>query len=250
SRNDSALDDLTHYQPRHASHKGPNTHISRPESLIYDDKGIIAQDPISANRSLLERYVTDSCGMEILNWLVAALTLTVLLILLATFNQRSLSQWHSRLSLNIIIAVLSQLVQACLLLPIARGISQLQWLWYRQNRLLADMSYFDEGGRGLIDSLLLLSKRYKSVVVWLGVVPMILQAFASPVAQQASSLPERQIQHGDAFIPRVVAYDSYDVHDEDLIVDAAFYPDVSLPMKIAISTALSRDGATHSEVQA
>ncbi|KAL8895346.1 MAG: hypothetical protein Q9207_008206 [Kuettlingeria erythrocarpa] len=176
--------------------------------------------------------------------------LTILLVLLAKFDQRPLSRWHSRLSLNTIIAVLSQLAQACLLLPIARSISQLQWLWYRKQSPLADMSYFDEGSRGLIDSLLLLFKQYTSLLVWLGVVPMLLQAFIGPFAQQALSLPERQIKHGDAMIPRVLRVDTFDLSNyEDVKVEDAFYPDVSLPMKLAISTGLSRDGVTHSEVQ-
>lgn len=250
SRNDKPFDRLTHIPSRDTLHtKSPNTHIYRPESLIDDDKGNIAQGPTLANRSLYEHYVTDSWGMEILSWLVAALMLTILLIFLAAFDQKSLSQWHSRLSLNTIIAVLSQLVQACLLLPIARGISQLQWLWYRKNKPLADMSYFDEGSRGLIDSLLLLSKRYTSLLVWLGVIPMILQAFIGPFAQQALSLPERQVKHGDAFIPRVILFDSTNEYDEGVIVAGRVYPDVPLHMRMAISTGLSRDGITHSEVQ-
>lgn len=112
------------------------------------------------------------------------------------------------------------------------------------------MSYFDEGSRGVIGSLLLLSKRYTSLLVWLGVIPMVLQLFIGPFAQQALSLPERQIHPGEATIPRVLRYESFGTdNSDDVIKDDIHYPDVPLPMKLAISTGLSRDGVTDSEVR-
>lgn len=112
------------------------------------------------------------------------------------------------------------------------------------------MSYFDEGSRGVIGSLLLLSKRYTSLLVWLGVIPMVLQLFIGPFAQQALSLPERQIHLGEATIPRVLRYESFGTdNSDDVIKDDIHYPDVPLPMKLAISTGLSRDGVTDSEVR-
>ena len=100
--------------------------------------------------------------------------LLALLILLNEFNIKSLSDWHSNLSLNTIIAVLSQLMQMILLVPIASSLSQLQWLWYRDRKPLKDISYFADAGTGLVSSLILLYKRRASFIVWLGVTDMIL----------------------------------------------------------------------------
>lgn len=65
------------------------------------------------------------------------------------------------------------------------------------------MPYFKEGSRGVIDNPLLMYKRLTSLVVWLGVISMILQVLIGPFARQALSLPERQVERGNATIPGI-----------------------------------------------
>lgn len=227
-----------------------NPVINPQENPLVKEDEAYGQKRIFTEPSLYNRYVTDSWGLEIAGWLAATLMLAVLVALLGKYNNHALSEWKSRLSLNTIIAVLSQLIQACLLLPIAKGISQLQWLWYREKRPLEDMAYFDDGSRGIFDSLVLLSKRYTSILVWLGVIPMVLQAFIGPFAQQALSLPERQIHRGSATIPRVLFYDSFATSQgNDVTYGDDTEPDVSPSMRLAIATGLQQEGISHSEVK-
>ncbi len=119
-----------------------------------------------ATPSFYHRLVTDSWGLGILGWLVATLLLIALLIVFREYDQRALSQWSSRLSLNTIVAIVTQLAQMTLLLPIAEGISQLKWLWYCEKKPVEDMSYFQEGSTGPISSFILLFKHRASLFVW------------------------------------------------------------------------------------
>ena len=201
----------------------------------------------SHKRSIYDRYVVDSWWLEFLSWLVATVLLLALLILLGHFNNKPLSEWHSKLSLNTIIAVVSQLVQMVLLVPIASSLSQLQWLWYRNRKPLKDISYFQEASTGLGSSLILLFKRRASLIVWLGVSCMILQTLFGAFAQQALSLPVRQIPVGaNGTISRSLTYDT-PLGSEQI---GDFTPPEVVPeMKLAIYTGLLRDGVSPSEVQ-
>ena len=197
--------------------------------------------------SLYDRYISDSWWFEFLSWLAATVILLALLILLSKFNKRSLSDWHSNLSLNTVIAVLSQLVQMILMVPIASSLSQLQWLWYRNRKPLKDISYFQDASTGLMSSLVLLYKRRASLIVWLGVICMVLQALFGAFAQQALSLPTRQISVGEnGTISRSLTYDT--PLGSEQIGDIA-PPEVVPEMKLAIFTGLLRDGVNPSEVQ-
>lgn len=173
--------------------------------------------------------------------------LLALLILLGKFNGKSLSEWHSNLTLNTIIAVLSQLVQMVVLVPIASSLSQLQWLWYYNRKPLKDISYFQDASTGLMSSLVLLFKRRASLIVWLGAICMIVQASFGAFAQQALSLPIRRISVAEnGNISRSLTYDTPSGSEQ---IGDLSPPEVVPAMKLAIVTGLQRDGVNPSEVQ-
>ncbi|KAL9099749.1 MAG: hypothetical protein Q9163_004794 [Psora crenata] len=202
---------------------------------------------LSHKPSLYNRYVSDTWLLESLSCLVATVMLVALLSLLSIFDQKSLSDWHSKLTLNTIIAAVSQLVQMVLLVPIASSLSQLQWLWYRNRKPLKDISYFQDASTGLMSSLILLYKRRASLIVWLGVTCMILQALFGPFAQQALSLPSRQKPVPEnGTISRSLIYDTPLGSEQ---IDNIFPPETVPEMKLAIFSGLLRDGVNPSEVQ-
>ena len=202
---------------------------------------------LSRKPSLYDRYILDSWWFEFSSWLLATVMLLALLILLGKFKGKSLSEWHSKLSLNTIIAVVTQLVQMVLLVPIASSLSQLQWLWYRDRKPLRDISYFQDASTGLMSSFVLLYKRHASLIVWLGVLCMLLQVLFGPFAQQALSLPIRpKPVAGNGTISRSLSYDT--PLGSEQIGDTA-PPEVVPDMKLAIFTGLLRDGVDPSEVQ-
>ena len=185
---------------------------------------------------------------------MATLLLIALLIVFAKYDQKALSQWSSRLSLNTIIAVVTQLAQMTLLLPIAQGISQLKWLWYCEKKPVEDMSYFQEGSTGPVSSFILLFKHRASLFVWLGVTSMILQILSGPFAQQALSLPTRRIEGDNGSILRIASYETPNGSDSVVRPDGSgttfSFQEVVSDMKLAIETGLLRDGVSASEVQA
>lgn len=192
--------------PRHEIPYSPvspvaDTDICETESPPEKAGAGVAKPP-----SVYDRLITDSWGLEFLAWLLATLILTCLIILLAVFDKKPLAAWHSRLTLNTIIAIGTQLAQSALLLPISEGISQLKWLWYSKRKPLEDMPYFQSGSNRPISSLILLWKRRTSLLVWLGVISMLLQILFGPFVQQAVSLPTRQINMDEGSILRTVSY--------------------------------------------
>ena len=107
-----------------------------------------------------DRLFTNSWGLETLGWLCATLMLVVLIIILAIFDGKAVGEWHSGLTLNTIIQVITQMAQMTIILPVSAGISQLKWLWYHsEKRPLRDMQYFQEATTGPFGSLVLLWKR-------------------------------------------------------------------------------------------
>ncbi|MDI1490434.1 MAG: hypothetical protein OHK93_001637 [Ramalina farinacea] len=187
----------------------PDNEISYSPVNSVADEDIRDSHPekaVVAKSSLYDRFITDSWGLEFLGWLAATLILICLVILLAIFDNKPLVAWHSRLSLNTIIAIGTQFAQSALLLPISEGISQLKWLWYSKRRPLEDMPYFHLGSNRPISSLILLWQRRTNLLVWLGVVSMALQILFGPFVQQAVSLPTQKIRTGEGSILRTQIY--------------------------------------------
>jgi hypothetical protein len=66
-----------------------------------------------------------------------------------------------------ILSILSAVMRASMLLPVATAISQLKWSWFRSHRRLLDIERFDEASRGITGSLRLLwTVRFKYVVIF------------------------------------------------------------------------------------
>jgi hypothetical protein len=238
------LSDFTGRGDSHAQF-APLDHTPEEDSTLTEAPGF------SHKISLYDRYrgyISDSWWLESLSLLVATVMLLALLILFGEFHGKALSDWHSKLSLNTIIAVVTQLVQMLLLVPIASSLSQLQWLWYRNRKPLKDSAYYQEASTGLMSSLVLLYKRYASLIVWLGVIGMILQTLFGAFAQQALSLPIRQIHVGEngTRISRSLTYNTPGGSEQ---IGDTEPPEVVPEMKLAIFTGLLRDGVNPSEVQ-
>jgi hypothetical protein len=85
---------------------------------------------------------------ELLMWLLGTVALILIVTLLAYFNGKPLSHWKSAISLNAIIAILSQTTVSALLVSVSACISQLKWAWLRQTNEAGDVDTFDRASRG------------------------------------------------------------------------------------------------------
>lgn len=86
-----------------------SSHNSRYQAAHLPDNLDDDSPPAEARglSSIYDRYISDSWWFEFLSWLLATVMLLALLIVFGKFDGKSLSQWHSKLTLNTIIAVVS-----------------------------------------------------------------------------------------------------------------------------------------------
>ena len=128
---------------------------------------------------------------EILAWVLAAISLAILIIVLALFNQKPLSHWHSGVSVNTLINVLTTISSLALIFPVASGIAQMKWLWLQHaKRPLAGIESF---GAGPIEVFNMLRKHPK---MWAPISQVIFHDDTD--AKQASRVPrnfQRCINH-------------------------------------------------------
>ena len=109
-----------------------------------------------SNPSTYSCLIGSSWVLEVLAWILAAITLIILIIVLTVFNGKPLSNWHSGVSVNTLVNVLTTIASIALIFPVASGIAQIRWLWLaKQASPVADIESF---GAGPIDIFMMLWK--------------------------------------------------------------------------------------------
>lgn len=127
-------------------------------------------------------------------------------------EDKSLSSWTFVFgtSLNTLIATLSTLSRAALMVPVASCISQLKWIHLiGASRPLKDAQVFEDASRGPWGSLELMWKLHirTKLATW-GSVITILTLAMGPFAQQLLSYPTRTVVSGGATFYTSHVYDS------------------------------------------
>ncbi|KAK4219449.1 hypothetical protein QBC37DRAFT_135978 [Rhypophila decipiens] len=153
-------------------------------------------------------------GAEILSLSVSIATFCAMIILLRIYQDQPTSKWHSAISLNSIIAILSVLFKSSLALPLTAGLSHLKWSRFlAKQRPLSEMAQFDKASRdpwgslGLIYSQIIAKEN--PFLVLLGGLTLILAVATEPFAQATVdyySCPQLS-SHGAAKIPAHNFYD-------------------------------------------
>jgi hypothetical protein len=125
-------------------------------------------------------------------------------IVLVKFNNRRLHEWHSVITLNTVVTISSLVSKSALIQPLASGLSQLKWMWYRHGsgRHLIDFEYFDAASRGPWGALVLMVHGTAFPLVTLGAFVMATALAFEPFIQQAVVYPSRNVTVGLAEIPR------------------------------------------------
>lgn len=118
---------------------------------------------------------------------------------LGAYDNNALPNLPLHISLNTLVAFLSTLAKAALMIPIAESISQWKWNWFRHDRSLADFQTFDLASRGLWGAVSLLGKTRWRNIATVGAAVTIIGIITSPITQQTVSYPERRADaHGIA----------------------------------------------------
>ncbi|OAA59656.1 hypothetical protein SPI_05854 [Niveomyces insectorum RCEF 264] len=136
---------------------------------------------------------------EIWFCVVSVASFITIIAVLGSYDNHTLPNLPLHISLNTLIAFLSTLSKAALMIPIAEAISQWKWNWFRRHRSLADFQTFDLASRGLWGSVSLIGKTRWRNVASVGAVVTIIGIITSPITQQTVSYPERLADsHGTA----------------------------------------------------
>jgi hypothetical protein len=112
--------------------------------------------PVPARSGRLD--IVKDWWWEALTWLVGTISTWLLMALLCHFDKKPVSQWKSKISLNAIVAILSQAAQSALCVSVGSCISQLKWRWIKTDQPVTDIALFDRASRGPEGSLVLLMK--------------------------------------------------------------------------------------------
>ncbi len=96
------------------------------------------------------RLISDTWLLDILAIIGSLLSLSAIVGLLWTADGKSILKWHG-LTINTVVAILSAITKLLLAFPVANGLSQWKWIWFRRDsRSLAEFSLLDDASRGAL----------------------------------------------------------------------------------------------------
>lgn len=186
------------------NHEEQSVSLVTPKNKNVKDKNIDLPESTLYNRIFEESWVA-----EILALCIAALATVIMIIILAIFKDKPLTQWHSRVTINTLVSFVSQAAQTALLLPVASSISQMKWIHFQRKRKpLGDMEDFDKASRQIFNSLFLVFKLPKMILVYLAALNVVLILLYGPFVQQSVALLIRNDKfrgHGGS-IPVAITY--------------------------------------------
>ncbi|KAL9081929.1 MAG: hypothetical protein Q9159_006891 [Coniocarpon cinnabarinum] len=170
-------------------------------------------------KATLARWTTEFLGL-----FGAALALLALFVFLGTYNGKPRPQWPYEITINTVVAIFGIILKACMLIPIAEGVSQLKWMWYHQARSLRDLEVFDAASRGINGSLRLIFVLRARHFAAVGALITILAFAIDPFLQQTVVYYQelRPEPHGTATVPIARQYQGQDFNqtsdnDESLV---------------------------------
>ncbi|RMJ08844.1 hypothetical protein CDV36_011535 [Fusarium kuroshium] len=125
------------------------------------------------------------------------LSFSLIIVVLAHFDQKGLPDWPLSITLNSFLAFFTTLIKATFMLPVSTAISQTKWSWFLQDRPMYDFHILDQASRGVRGSFMLLWRAHFRSFVSLGACIVIISTLTSPVTQLAINYPMR-----DREVPR------------------------------------------------
>ncbi|EXK78379.1 hypothetical protein FOQG_16944 [Fusarium oxysporum f. sp. raphani 54005] len=142
------------------------------------------------------RRIIEGWWQEMLCSLVSVVALVILTLTLRKFNNQPLPDWPSGITLNTVLACISTVCRAALLIPVTEGLAQAKWVWFKQPRPLKDFEAFDKASRGLGGSLSLLSHTKGWFVGIIAAFLLSTTIATSTITQFAITYPSRFNQDG------------------------------------------------------
>ncbi|KAH7032197.1 hypothetical protein B0J12DRAFT_582831 [Macrophomina phaseolina] len=183
--------------------------MADPEHRQYPQPGP-ALPPRPAKPEGLQDVVNSWWLLELFAWVTSAVALVVLIVTLFLADDRPLPHWPMRITLNSFVSILGTIMKAAMVVPIAEGISQLKWLWFKKAGVLKDIQTFDEASRGMWGSLKLLLSTKGVHLAKLGAFLSVFSLAMDPFIQQVITYPSRLVLSGvNSTAPVATAYNDY-----------------------------------------
>ncbi|KAK7917350.1 hypothetical protein PG985_010958 [Apiospora marii] len=121
---------------------------------------------------------------ETVSFLIALSAFVAIVVILASYNGRRRPNWPALININSLLSVLTAILKAALLFPIAECIGELKWLHFKDPHPVRDLARWDSTTRGPWGSLLFICKRPFNILTVLGATLTILSLAIDPFAQQ------------------------------------------------------------------
>lgn len=134
-----------------------------------------------SRRSAHSKHPFKSWALEMLSTLFAAIV-----SILVYFDGQTKPEWGYSINLNTLVALLSTIARAFILVTVAGVLGQAKWLWFlQQSRPLSHLEQFDVASRGWTGSFRLLSSLPRDPFALGSCLVIILSLAIGPFAQQA-----------------------------------------------------------------
>ncbi|KAF3025747.1 hypothetical protein E8E14_014411 [Neopestalotiopsis sp. 37M] len=144
-------------------------------------------------------------------WIASAIALAVVIVTVAMTDGKPLPTWPMDITLNSFISFMTTIMKAAAAIPVAEGISQLKWLWYRKAGAVRDIQTFDEASRGTWGSAKLLVSTRGIHLGKLGAIITIILLAVDPFVQQVVIYEKQPVisDFANSSVPIVANYSDY-----------------------------------------
>lgn len=114
--------------------------------------------------------------------------------ILLIYDQNTIPNLPSGLTLNTVISILATGSKSSLILVVGESLDQLKWIWFqREKRPLHDLQPLDDASRGPLGCVTVLTQHKGRSLISLGAVITILALLFDPFVQQVVRYPTRQV---------------------------------------------------------
>ncbi|KAF2673192.1 hypothetical protein BT63DRAFT_475737 [Microthyrium microscopicum] len=167
------------------------------------------------------KWFLEWWGIELLSLGFSALSMVIILIVLAQYDGKGLPQWKLGISINAFISIFAGFTKSALLLPTAQALGQLKWNWFTKSRPMHDFELLDSASRGPWGALLLLGRMKGITLASIGAAIILLSVPLDLFFQQIVQFPTVWIVSGDATLARTIYYNP--VPNEYYVQDDTVY---------------------------
>ncbi|KAF4835899.1 hypothetical protein CGCTS75_v002493 [Colletotrichum tropicale] len=182
----------THYVPVQDGNVRDNDDISNAETIIPPEN-FRSQRAREKRREKYANIPRRHGALRSWRWEALALVLAVasvvaMIVIPALYHEAPEAEWPFSININTVIALLTTLMRATMLVAVAEVIDQMKWRFFDdQQRPLADLQYFDHASRGVLGSVKIIWVARSSFVTVVAALVMVTSVAVGPFTQQAVS---------------------------------------------------------------